>query len=163
MWETHVSELSPIRREDDIASPRGRRLFRHWQDLCGLQALAPRAAFDPIDVPWALGYLTFVEVVPGDFFYRVDSGRAVDFFGHEMTGRLLSQYPLAERIPIIRASCETVVASGRPHVWLRDMERRRRRWRVEQTFLPFTTDGSRVTHLAVALDTTTDTFDDAPA
>jgi hypothetical protein len=161
MWESLLSELCEVRNEAEIASPRGRRLFRHWQDLCCAQALPPRASFDPIDVPWSLGYLSMVEVVPGDYVFRVDSTHAVDFFGAEMTGKPLSAYPDLLRRPRIRTAYDTVVSSGRPHAWLREMEMGRKRWRVEQVMLPFAGEGACVTHIAIALDTTLDRFEAA--
>ncbi|MBI1245136.1 MAG: PAS domain-containing protein [Alphaproteobacteria bacterium] len=158
MWETLLSEVSPVRREDEIASPHGRRFFRYWQDLCGEGEIPPRHAFDPVDVPWILGDLTLIEVMPGDYLFRVDGTRAVEFFANEMTGKLLSQYPFAERVGHMRMTYDTIVAGRGPHVWFRDARIRGKRWRFEQLIVPFSDDGESVTHLAVTLDTSPDLF-----
>lgn len=155
MWETLLSEVGVVRREEDIASPHGRRLYRHWLDLRGDGEMPARQAFDPFDVPWILGDLSLIEIVPGDYLFRVDSSRAVQFFGSEMTGRLLSQYPGAgsARIGHIRNAYDTVVAARAPHVWLRDALVQGKRRQIEQLLVPLGSAAGDVSHIAISLDT----------
>ncbi|MBL8808112.1 MAG: PAS domain-containing protein [Rhodospirillales bacterium] len=153
MWETLLSEVGSVAREADIASAHGRRFFRHWRDLRGSADIPARQDFDPFDVPWILGDLSLIERVPDDYLFRVDGTRAVEFFGNEMTGRLLSQYPFAERVPQLRAAYDTVVESRAPHVWLREAVNSGKRRRIEQLLLPLAGADGAVSHIAISLDT----------
>jgi hypothetical protein len=142
-----------VRREEDIASPHGRRLYRHWLDLRGDGEMPGRHAFDPFDVPWILGDLSLIEIVSGDYLFRVDGSRAVEFFGSEMTGKRLSQYPDPARVGHIRRSYDTVVAGRAPHVWLRDALVHGKRRTLEQVLVPFASGAGEVSHIAISLDT----------
>jgi hypothetical protein len=91
-----------------------RRFHRHWESLRGGFALPDPAAIDPLDVPWALGWLSIIEREGGAYRWRLDGSRLAEFFRVEMTGKTLDQYPYAAAIPGLRADFDGAVATRAP-------------------------------------------------
>ena len=97
-----------------IDDERLRRLYRHWESLRGGFALPVPDAIDPLDVPWALGWLSVIACENGAYRWRLDGSRLAEFFHVEMTGKTLGQYPYAAAIPIVRADFDGAVAARAP-------------------------------------------------
>jgi hypothetical protein len=133
-----------------------RRLLEHWRGLPSGQGGMPGPrALDPLDVPWALGAISLVDVAgdpPGcRFRYALDGSWQVERYGYDMTGKSLEDFPEPETRELIRGSYLEVVAARRPIAHRRDLMLDGRHRRYEALLLPFG-DADRVTRIAVALD-----------
>lgn len=139
-----------------------RRLLDHWRGLPkGAGGLPSSRALDPIDIAWALGAVSLVDVT-GDppacrFRYALDGSWQVERYGFDMTGKTLEEFPEPETRELIRESYLEAATARRPLARRRDLMLDGRLRRYEALLLPFGEDG-RVTRLAVALD-----FDAPPA
>lgn len=47
---------------DDLHDPRLKRLYEYWRGCCAAAAMPARAAVDPLEFRYILGYVTLVEV-----------------------------------------------------------------------------------------------------
>jgi hypothetical protein len=75
-----------------MLDPRQSMLFEHWKRLCPAPGQPPpRNAFDPIDVPAAISTLVLVEVVGDDLHYRLVGTDQVAAWGHDYTGKMLTE------------------------------------------------------------------------
>jgi hypothetical protein len=89
----------PARKDQMVASSLSiqsdvlRRLADHWDRLSASRRPPARADFDPLDVPYALGYLSIIEVHrdPLRFYFRLDGTKQVDLFGIDCTRRYLDE------------------------------------------------------------------------
>jgi hypothetical protein len=132
------------------------RLHAHWLALVPESGRLPaHRALDPVDVPWALGSISLVDVTgePPNwgFRYVVDGSWKVERFGYDMTGKSLDAFPEPETKALIHASYLEAVAARAPLARQRDQMLDGRYRRYEALLLPFG-DDARVTRLAVALD-----------
>lgn len=139
-----------------IASPLLRRLHDHWRALpTGEGGLPGPRALDPLDVPWALGAISLVDVAgdPPDcrFHFVLDGSWQVERYGFDMTGKALDEFPEPETRALIHASYLELVVVRRPLVRRRDLMLDGRPRRYEALLLPFGVAG-RVTRIAVTLD-----------
>jgi hypothetical protein len=143
----------------ELSSPLLRRLRDHWTGLlpdgARASAIPPVRALDPIEIRWALGAISLVDVAgaPPDcaFRYALDGSWQVERYGVDMTGKSLDEFPEPETRALIRASYLEVVAARAPFARRRDLMLDGRHRRYEALLLPFGTD-ARVERLAVALD-----------
>jgi hypothetical protein len=114
-----------------------------------------RAAFDPLSFPFALGYISLVEVRPDParapgrtegrrFFFRLDGSHQVDLFGVDCTGKFLDQAMSGDMVPMTERSYGAVVDSGQPSYHLREIEYRGRPLHYEIAILPLSRSGERV-------------------
>ena len=70
-----------------------RRLVAHWSRICGQRRMPARADFDPLEVRYALGYISLIQVHrdPLRFYFRLDGTKQVDLFGVDCTRRYLDE------------------------------------------------------------------------
>jgi len=139
-----------------LSSPLLRRLHAHWLALAPEDGDLPGSrALDPLDVAWALGAISLVDVTGEPphcrFFFALDGGWQVERYGYDMTGKTLEDFPEPETRELIRASYLEVVAARQPLARRRDLMLDGRHRRYEALLLPFG-EGARVTRIAVALD-----------
>jgi len=88
--------------------------WRHWEALGGEAGprdggLPRRADFDPLAVPRLLPYLSMLSIEGTDFRYRLMGSQASYALGLDMTGRLLSEMPMAS----LRAPLASLLARAR--------------------------------------------------
>lgn len=134
-----------------LAVPLVRRFFDYWEGKKNGRVLPRRGDLDPVEFPWALGYVSIVEPRPGGrFFYALDGTATAQFFGADMTGRHLDEYPGAAHDTHV-AAYEKIVQLRRPLRWLRDATIRHKRWHFEIALLPFSEDGKTVDAFASVL------------
>jgi hypothetical protein len=139
-----------------LSSPLLRRLHAHWQTLVPESGALPSPrALDPVEIAWALGAISLVDVAGAPphcaFHYVVDGGGQVERYGFDMTGKSLDAFPEPETKALIHASYLELVATHAPIARKRDLMLDGRHRRYEALLLPFG-EGGRVTRLAVALD-----------
>src|SRR5688572_4647094 len=89
--ESHLNRTSILAA--DIRSDVLRRLVAHWHAIRHGRSMPRRADFDPLDVRFALGYLSLIQVEsdPMRFYFRLDGTKQVDLFGLDCTRRYLDE------------------------------------------------------------------------
>lgn len=72
-----------------------RSVYGFWLDAKGVADLPPAEMIDPISFAGALGCVLLLEPERDglDFRYRIYGSRIAQMFGHDMTGRRLSEFP----------------------------------------------------------------------
>jgi hypothetical protein len=145
-----MPDFDPEQLDDD----RLRRFFRHWDEKRGAHAMPAPSDMDPLDFPWALGWLSIVERVDRTYRWRLDGSRLAEFFRVEMQGRFLEDYPYPSAVPILRASFDRAFETRAPVFAKRRYEDERGPWRYRALFLPVGVDRAtpdRMFHI-LALD-----------
>jgi len=136
-----------------IQSPRLQRFHGYWAGKRRGGSLPGRADIDPVEFPWALGFVSLYDVLPGgDIRVRLDASQAVAFFGPDLTGLSLGAHPQPEFGAIMRRTLGGVVADRAPLVLQRELELHARYWRYEVLLLPFAADGRTIDMIASVLD-----------
>ena len=88
----------------------------HWEWMRRGQALPPRSALDPADIPRLLAFSCLIEVLPGglDFRYLI-IGSAIQYASAPgQTGMKVSEMPSQRAPSIVFDLFSRVVASGQP-------------------------------------------------
>jgi hypothetical protein len=136
-----------------LRGARLRRLHEYWDQRRAGRTMPARADLDPVEMAFALGYVTLHDVLPeGGYRFRVDATQTAAMFGIDMTGRTLDQYPIPEIREMIRRSLDAVAASARPLRSDLDYGSPYRHWSYERLILPLSADGTRVDMLMSAVD-----------
>lgn len=101
----------------ELNDARLRRLFAHWLEKRGDRPFPAKAAIDPVEFPYILGYVTLVDVEhnPRRYRFRLDGSILVELSGMDYTGRYLDELPGAEYVAFIKETYDRVVDSGEPH------------------------------------------------
>ena len=123
-----------------------RRLVAHWSRIRGQRRMPARADFDPLEVRYALGCISLIEVHrdPLRFYFRLDGTKQVDLFGVDCTRRYLHEAMPAEYAAMVAASFSDVVARQEPRYHRRQIAYHERLMEYEAVILPFSSDGERV-------------------
>lgn len=116
-----------------------RRLAAHWERLRASRPLPARADFDPLDVPFALGYLSIIEVHrnPLRFYFRLDGTKQVDLFGVDCTRRYLDEAMPKDHAAMAAQSYREVVEARAPRYHARKIHFHERLIDYEVLILPF--------------------------
>lgn len=119
-----------------------RKLAAHWDRLRGERVMPGRAAFDPLDVQYALGYISVIEVHrdPLRFYFRLDGTKQVELFGIDCTRRYLDEAMPGEHAAMAGESYRQVVEARRPGHHLRKVRFHERMIDYEVLILPFSRD-----------------------
>jgi len=121
----------------DLRAPALRRLHAYWAGKAAGRDMPARADIDPVEIPWALRYLSLIDVEPGgEFRFRLDAVGTAEFFKRDMTGLTLSDYPFPDRARFMRAGYAHVARQRTPLHAVRDFAIEFRRWRYEILLLP---------------------------
>jgi hypothetical protein len=123
-----------------------RLLVAHWQRMRGARRMPARRDFDPLEVRFALGYISLIDVHrdPLRFYFRLDGSKQVELFGVECTRRYLDEAMPAEHAAMAQASYSEVVNRGEPRYHRRQIVFHERLMDYEAIILPFSNDGERV-------------------
>lgn len=123
-----------------------RHLVAHWQRMRGARGMPARRDFDPLDVRFALGHISLIEVHrdPMRFYFRLDGSKQVELFGVECTRRYLDEAMPAEHAAMAHASYTEVVHRAEPRYHRRQIVFHERLMDYEVVILPFSNDGKRV-------------------
>src|SRR5262249_21626624 len=123
-----------------------RDLVAHWQRMRGDRRMPRRTEFDPLDVRFAVGYLSLIEVRrnPLRFYFRLDGTKQVDLFGVDCTRRFLDEAMPTDHVAMATASYREVVDGCAPRYHRRTIPIHERLIDYEVVILPFSTDGTRV-------------------
>ncbi|MBK8160271.1 MAG: PAS domain-containing protein [Rhodospirillaceae bacterium] len=107
-----------------IRHPVLRRMFAYWRDKAGARNMPTRADLDPIDFPYALGYVMLVEVerAPLRFRFRLYGSALVKYFADgDYTGKYADQLLPPDYAPFVVAAYTTAVEGGVPRHAQREM------------------------------------------
>src|SRR5262245_15095833 len=87
-WQDRMTDFAASIRSDVL-----RRLVGHWQRIRGERRMPARTDFDPLDVRYALGYISLIAVHrdPPRFYFRLDGTKQADLFGVDCTRRYLDE------------------------------------------------------------------------
>ena len=120
-----------------------RRLAEHWERLSVARKPPPRAAFDPLDVQYALGYLSVIEVHrdPLRFYFRLDGTKQVELFGIDCTHRYLDECMPKDHAALAVRTYVEVMERATPQCHLRKVRFHERMIDYEILILPFTGNG----------------------
>ena len=123
-----------------------RRLVAHWRQICRGRRMPARADFDPLEVRFAVGYLSLIAVErdPLRFYFRLDGTKQVELFGIDCTGRYLDEAMPADHTGLATASYRAVVERAEPGYHQRKIPLHERLIDYEIVILPFSNDGERV-------------------
>lgn len=123
-----------------------RGLVAHWQRLRRDRRLPARADFDPLDVRFALGYISLIEVhrEPLRFYFRLDGTKQVELFRIDCTRRYLDDAMPAGHVAMATASYAEVVSCREPRYHQRQIAWYERLINYEVVILPFASDGGEV-------------------
>jgi hypothetical protein len=137
---------------DDLHDPRLRRLYEYWRSRCGETAMPPRAAIDPLDFRYILGYVTLVEVElnPRRYRFRLDGSVLAMLSGMDYTGKYLDQLGMPDYIGFVAASYDRVVDHQRPYAYRKQGAFQTKTFDEETLILPLGSEGV-VRHLMVAV------------
>jgi hypothetical protein len=130
-------------RAEDLQQPALRDFYRYWLDKRGTRPWPARADIDPLDLKPLLGSIALLQVVYADdatapprFRYRLFGTGFVNWFGFEMTGRMIDDWPAPEYRAVMNASYREVVTAERPFRRLRSFVKDGRVLRYEALMLP---------------------------
>lgn len=104
----------------DIQLPVLRAFWRYWDERRAGARWPARTAIDPLDLKPMLGHIALLEVVRSTaeaaprFRYRLFGTSFVEWFGFDMTGRMIDDWPQPEYRDLMNASYREVVEAGRP-------------------------------------------------
>jgi hypothetical protein len=73
-----------------LRAPRLQRAFRYWQGKLAGRAMPARADLDPAEIPDLLPWIILVDVLPGDFRYRLIGTEVCRIAHRDYTGERLS-------------------------------------------------------------------------
>jgi len=92
---------APVLELDDN---RLRRLFAYWLEKRSERQFPAKSDIDPVEFPFALGYVTLVDVErdPRRYRFRLDGSILVELSGTDYTGRYLDELPGEEYIAFIK-------------------------------------------------------------
>lgn len=127
-----MSVFDPAILDDE----RLRRFFHHWNGKRGAHAMPIAADIDPLDIPWALGWLSILDAESGSYRWRLDGSRLVDFFRVEMTGKTVETYPYAAAVPVLRGDFDRAMATRGPVFSKRRYVDERGPWAYRALILP---------------------------
>jgi hypothetical protein len=117
-----------------------RRLAAYWEQLSVSRRPPARADFDPLDVPFAIGYVSIIEVHrdPLRFYFRLDGTKQVDLFGIDCTRRYLDETMPPDHAALAVRTYVAVMDSGAPECHVRKVRFHERMIDYEILILPFT-------------------------
>lgn len=120
-----------------------RRLADYWRQLSAPRRAPARADFDPLDVPYALGYVSIVEVQrdPLRFYFRLDGTKQVELFGIDCTRRYLDETMPKDHAALTVRTYLEVMETAAPQCHLRKVRFHERIIDYEILILPFRGDG----------------------
>ena len=151
MTENALPESFDIQR---IQSLRLRRFFAYWEGKRGTAKCPWRKDIDPLEIPYALGFILIAEAVPEPegFHIRLMGEEIAERFAIDLTGRGLTEYPEPVYRDLVRRTFEAVLDRRHPVLVQRELVVGSRRHRYEGLTLPLTSDGVEIDTVVSCLD-----------
>lgn len=155
-WRIVLPHVSPcglatmtaysVSRPDPGYHPALQRLFAYWSQCRGDRSMPARADLDPLEMKFALGDITLIDVEPAPLRFRVrlEGTNAVARTRIDMTGRYVDEFPLVEYRAQMIDSYARIVDQKRPDWAQRSVVLDRRQFQYEVLWLPLSDDGENV-------------------
>jgi hypothetical protein len=131
----------------ELNDGRLQRLFAYWLEKRGDRPFPAKAAIDPVEFPYILGYVTLVDVER----FRLDGSILVELSGMDYTGRYLNELPGEEYVAFIKETYDRVVDSGEPHRYRKNGLFDQQHFSEETIILPLGDSPPHVDMLMVAV------------
>jgi hypothetical protein len=137
----------------ELNDGRLQRLFAYWVEKRGDRLFPAKAAIDPVEFPYILGYVTLVDVEqePRRYRFRLDGSILVELSGTDYTGRYLDELPGEEYVAFIKATYDRVVDSGEPYRYRKNGLFDQQQFSEETIILPIGDTPPAVDMLVVAV------------
>ncbi|NJO33537.1 MAG: PAS domain-containing protein [Rhodospirillales bacterium] len=137
----------------ELDDSRLQRLFAYWLEKRGDRPFPAKAAIDPVEFSYILGYVTLVDVEasPRRYRFRLDGSILVALSGADYTGRYLDELPGAEYVAFIKDTYDRVVDSGEPHRYRKNGLFDQQHFSEETIILPLGDNPPAVDMLMVAV------------
>ena len=121
MIETLTEELAGVRYRElrevtsaALSNPVMQALLANWEALRGAAELPRKDAFDPLDLPQALGRMMVLErLADGDYLYRLYGVKTTEASGFDLTGKRL-RAALGEAAPFFEAKYDLCLERRQP-------------------------------------------------
>jgi hypothetical protein len=106
-------------REEDVTfiHPPLQQLLDYWQAKRGARSFPSRHDLDPLEMPFAIGNLLLLDVVPGDplrFRYRLWGSNVAQQLGRDMTGHFVDEWEPKEFAEQLHRDYSGVVQRRQP-------------------------------------------------
>jgi hypothetical protein len=145
-----AADVEDVLKSGVPLQPEAQALHALWDAKRHARAMPARSDFAFEDLRRWLGNLVLVDVLDrgADFLFRVYGTTVAHFFGHDLTGRRLSQLAAMPQ-RICREEYGDVVTSRRPRYVVRRPSIRRVYANAARVILPLSRDGRGVEQLLV--------------
>ena len=140
---------------DDLRDSRPLRLRDHWRQKCAGFPMPPKAAIDPVDFPYILGYVSLVVVENAPegnapmnkprrrYFFRLDGSILARLSGVDYTGKYFDELGMPQDyVDFINAGYDLVVESGKPYAYRKAGDYGQKIFDEETLILPLGKDGA---------------------
>jgi hypothetical protein len=123
---------------EQIRRPMLRRLYAYWDDRRGDREFPGRSDIDPLDMRYALGNISLVDVLhePLRFRYRLHGSIVVERIGIDMTGRFVDDIAEPDRRAFVEENFRTVVTGRQPLARRGHRMLDQRPWNFDSIILP---------------------------
>lgn len=144
--------LSP---PDDLAAAlkdeRLRRLLAYWEGKRRGRRFPSRADIDPLDFPYAMGWINLVQVEyrPLRFKFRIHGTSLIAKNQYDLTGKYLDEHPLREIAEYCHRVWSDTLARQAPTHGFYDQEVEGRARKCEALRLPLSGDGATIDLLLI--------------
>jgi hypothetical protein len=132
-----------------IRHPELLQLYDYWDKRRTGRRFPARADIDPLDLKFALGNLTLVDVLqdPLRFRFRLTGSLFAQRMGLDLAGKFVDDIPDAEYRARVHANFARMAETGEPSISLNERVIDGERHKFEVLRLPLSEDGVKVTML----------------
>jgi hypothetical protein len=123
---------------DQIRRPMLRQLYEYWDQRRGTREFPGRPDIDPIDMRFALGYISLVDVLyePMRFRYRLHGSIIAARLGIDMTGKFVDEIPEPDRRGFVAENFRGVVVARQPLLRSGERVMDEQAWNFDSMILP---------------------------
>jgi hypothetical protein len=139
---------------EQIRRPMLRRLYAYWDERRGDRAFPARADIDPLDMGFALGNISLVDVLhePLRFRYRLHGSIIVERIGIDMTGRFVDDIAEPDRRAFVEENFRTVVDTRAPLARRGHRVLDQRPWNFDSIILPLGAENGMIDMLLLCVE-----------
>ena len=139
---------------EQIRRPMLRRLYAYWDERRGYRPFPARSDIDPLDMSFALGNISLVDVLyePVRFRYRLHGSIIAERIGIDMTGRFVDDIAEPGRRSFVEENFRTVVDTRAPLARRGHRVLDRRPWNFDSIILPMGTEDGTIDMLLLGVE-----------
>ena len=123
---------------DQVRRPMLRQLYEYWDQRRGTREFPGRPDIDPIDMRFALGHISLVDVLyePMRFRYRLHGSIIAARLGIDMTGKFVDEIPEPDRRGFVAENFRVVVVTRQPLLRSDERVMDEQAWNFDSMILP---------------------------